>query len=538
MTVEPRENGRGEGARLSLTRSCPPGCEEILTDEALEFVAGLVLAFGARRDELLERRRFRQAELDQRPRLDFLPGTRQIREAEWTVAPIPADLQDRRVEITGPVERKMIINALNSGANCFMADFEDSNSPTWENVVQGQLNLRDAVRRTITFTNPDGKHYELNGEVATLLVRPRGWHLPEKHVLLNGEPIPAGLFDFGLFLYHNGRELLDRGSGPYFYLPKLESHAEARLWNDVFVAAQEALGIPRGSIRATVLIETLPAAFEMDEILWELREHSAGLNCGRWDYIFSFIKTFRNHSDFVLPDRDRVTMTTHFMRSYSLLAIRTCHRRGIHAMGGMAAQIPIKGDPEANQAALDKVRKDKVREAEDGHDGTWVAHPGLVEIARRAFDERMPGPNQIERRRDDVDVTWADLLAVPQGEITEAGIRHNIDVGVQYMEAWLGGNGCVPIYHLMEDAATAEISRSQLWQWLHHPDVALADGRPVTRELMERLFEEELEKLRQAVGDARFATGHYRKAREIIEQIVTGRMLADFMTLRGYEELT
>ena len=538
MTVEPSENGRGEGARLTLTRSCPAGCEEILTDEALELVAGLVLAFGARRDELLERRKFRQAELDQRPRLEFLPGTRQIRDAEWTVARIPTDLRDRRVEITGPVERKMIINALNSGANCFMADFEDSNSPTWENVVHGQLNLRDAVRRTITFTNPDGKHYALNDEVATLLVRPRGWHLPEKHVLLNGEPIPAGLFDFGLFLYHNGRELLARGSGPYFYLPKLESHAEARLWNDVFVAAQEALGIPRGSIRATVLIETLPAAFEMDEILWELREHSAGLNCGRWDYIFSFIKTFRNHSDFVLPDRDQVTMTTHFMRSYSLLAIRTCHRRGIHAMGGMAAQIPIKGDPEANQAALDKVRKDKVREAEDGHDGTWVAHPGLVEIARRAFDERMPGPNQIERRRDDVDVTWADLLAVPQGEITEAGLRHNIDVGIQYMEAWLGGNGCVPIYHLMEDAATAEISRSQLWQWLHHPDVTLADGRPVTRELMGSLFDEELEKLRQAVGEARFEAGHYRKAREIIEEIVTGGMLADFMTLRGYEELT
>ena len=538
MTVEPRENGRGKGARLSLTQPCPAGCEEILTDEALEFVAGLVLAFGARRDELLERRKFRQAELDQRPRLDFLPGTKQIREAEWTVARIPADLQDRRVEITGPVERKMIINALNSGANCFMADFEDSNSPTWENVVHGQRNLRDAVRRTITFTNPDGKHYELNDEVATLLVRPRGWHLDEKHVRLNGEPIPASLFDFGLFLYHNGLELLERGSGPYFYLPKLESHAEARLWNDVFVDAQETLGIPRGSIRATVLIETLPAAFEMDEILWELREHSAGLNCGRWDYIFSFIKTFRNHSDFVLPDRDQVTMTTHFMRSYSLLAIRTCHRRGIHAMGGMAAQIPIKGDPEANQAALDKVRKDKIREAEDGHDGTWVAHPGLVEIARRAFDERMPGPNQIERRRDDVDVTWADLLAVPQGEITEAGIRHNIDVGIQYMEAWLGGNGCVPIYHLMEDAATAEISRSQLWQWLHHPDVTLADGRPVTGELMAELFDEELAKLRRSTGEERFEAGHYRKAREIIEQIVTGRVLADFMTLRGYEELT
>ena len=528
---------------LHLVEPRPPGCEEILSDEALDFVARLVRRFAPRRDELLERRVRRQSQLDERdpadgPLLDFLPETAQVRESEWTVARIPSDLLDRRVEITGPVERKMVINALNSGANCFMADFEDSNSPTWVNVVEGQLNLRDAVRRTITFTNPEGKHYELGDEPATLHVRPRGWHLSEKHVLLDGNPIPASLFDFGLFLFHNGRELLDRGSGPYFYLPKLESHLEARLWNDVFVAAQEELGIPRGSIRATVLIETLPAAFEMDEILWELREHSAGLNCGRWDYIFSFIKTFRNHPEFVLPDRARVTMGTHCMHSYSLLAIRTCHRRGIHAMGGMAAQIPIKNDPEANESALARVWEDKIREAGDGHDGTWVAHPGLVELAKQAFDEAMPEPNQIDRRRDDVHVTRADLLAVPEGEITEQGIRHNIDVGIQYMAAWLGGNGCVPIYNLMEDAATAEISRSQLWQWLHHPDVRLDDGRPVTRELMIALFDEELENLRGLVGDERFEAGRYEEAREMIQELVVRGSLADFMTLRGYEELT
>ena len=529
------------GSHIELTAPIPAGCEEILTAEALDFVAALVREFRPRRDELLERRQLRQAHLDAGdpsagPLLDFLPETESIRDADWTVARIPPDLRDRRVEITGPVERKMIINALNSGANCFMADFEDSNSPTWENVVRGQQNLHDAVRRTITFTNPDGKHYELGEKTATLHVRPRGWHLPEKHVLLDGNPIPASLFDFALFLFHNGSELLERGSGPYFYLPKLESHLEARLWNDVFVAAQDLLEIPRGSIRATVLIETLPAAFEMDEILWELREHSAGLNCGRWDYIFSLIKTFRAHPEFVLPDRALVTMTTHCMHSYSLLAIQTCHRRGIHAMGGMAAQIPIKGDPEANQAALDKVRQDKIREAGDGHDGTWVAHPGLVEIARKAFDDVMPGPNQIERLREDVEVTAADLLKVPGGDVTEQGIRHNIDVGIQYMEAWLGGNGCVPIYDLMEDAATAEISRSQLWQWLRH-GVTLADGAAVSREMMASRFDEELARLREIVGEERYSAGRYGQAKEMIEEMVVRGKLADFMTLRGYEEL-
>ena len=522
---------------VELTASAPPDCEEILSDEALAFVAKLTRAFGDRRDELLRHRGERQARLSVDPSLEFLPETRQIRESEWTVADIPADLRDRRVEITGPVDRKMIINALNSGANCFMADFEDSCSPTRTNVVDGQRNLRDAVRREITYTNPDGKHYELDDETATLLVRPRGWHLPEKHARLDGEPVPASLFDFGLYLFHCGAALLERGTGPYFYLPKLESHLEARLWNDVFLVAQDELGLPRGSIRATVLIETLPAAFEMDEILWELREHSAGLNCGRWDYIFSFIKTFRDHPRYVLPDRGLVTMTTHFMRSYSLLAIRTCHRRGIHAMGGMAAQIPIRDDPEANAAALQKVREDKEREAGDGHDGTWVAHPGLVETARRAFDDRMSGPNQIDRLREDVHVTAADLTEVPAGPITESGIRHNVDVAIQYMESWLGGNGCVPIYGLMEDAATAEISRSQLWQWLHHGDARLEDGRPLTAELMTALFDEGLDRLRDAVGESRFLGGHYERARALIEEIVLNDRLTDFMTLKGYEEL-
>jgi malate synthase len=418
-----------------------------------------------------------------------------------------------------------------------MADFEDSNSPTWANVVEGQINLRDAVGRAITFTNPAGKHYALGDEIATLMVRPRGWHLTERHALLDDRPLSASLFDFGLFLFHNARELLERGSGPYFYLPKLESHVEARLWNDIFVAAQEALGLPRGTIRATVLIETITAAFEMDEILYELREHSAGLNCGRWDYIFSIIKRFRAHAEFGLPDRSRVTMTEHCMRSYSLLAIRTCHRRGAHAIGGMAAQIPIKNDPEANREALDKVRDDKVREAGDGHDGTWVAHPGLVELARQAFDERMPNPNQIDKLRADVRITAEDLLTVPEGAVTEHGLRHNIDVAIQYMAAWLDGNGCVPIYNLMEDAATAEISRSQLWQWLHHP-TRLDDGRQVTGELLRELFDEEIAKLRERIGADAFGAGRYELARELIEGIVHGDVFTDFMTLVGYDHLT
>jgi malate synthase len=522
---------------IDVRGAMSPVFEEILTADALAFVEDLARTFGATREQLLAARVARQEELDAGHLPDFLPETTDIRTQEWRVAPIKEDLMDRRVEITGPVDRKMVINALNSGASVFMADFEDANSPTWANTLHGQINLRDAVRRTITFTSPEGKEYALQEETATLMVRPRGWHLVEKHVLVDGTPVPASLFDFGLFLFHNGRTLLDRGSGPYFYLPKLESHLEARLWNDVFVHAQQALGLPRGSIRATVLIETILAAFEMDEILYELRDHSAGLNCGRWDYIFSIIKKFRGSPHFTLPDRALVTMTSPCMRAYSLLAIRTCHRRGIHAIGGMAAQIPIKDDPAANDEALAKVRADKEREAGDGHDGTWVAHPGLVPIARAIFDAHMPGPHQIDRLRDDVRVTARDLLTVPSGPITEKGLRHNIDVGIQYMAAWLTGNGCVPIYHLMEDAATAEISRSQLWQWVRHPHAVLDDGREVTGELVRRFFAEEMEKLRTRLGDHAFRAGRFDEAGALIERIVLDETFTEFMTTAGYERL-
>ncbi len=451
--------------------------------------------------------------------------------------PIAHDLQDRRVEITGPVDRKMVINALNSDANVFMADFENANSPTWTNTIKGQINLRDAVNRTISFTSDQGKRYSLNEQTATLLVRPRGWHLPEKHILLDGEPVPASLVDFGLYFFHNAATLLETGSGPYFYIPKLESHLEARLWNDVFVMAQDELGIPQGSIRATVLIETILAAFEMHEILYELRDHSAGLNCGRWDYIFSIIKKFAGRPEFLMPDRAQVTMTTHCMHSYSLLAIQTCHQHGAHAIGGMAAQIPIKNDPKANEEALEKVRQDKVREASDGHDGTWVAHPGLAAIAKAAFDAEMPQDHQIVRTREDVKITAGDLLTVPEGQITEAGLAQNIDVGIQYMTAWLGGNGCVPIYNLMEDAATAEISRSQLWQWLHNANATLNDGRPVTMQLVHNMFNQQMDKLKSRVGDDAFTDGHYEQARRIIEDITTKNAFTQFMTLVGYEHL-
>src|SRR6202140_453699 len=453
-----------------------PAQERVLTPAALEFIVDLQRRFNARRVELLAARVERQKRLDAGEKPDFLPDTRAIRESEWTVAAIPADLQDRRVEITGPVDRKMIINALNSGAKVFMADFEDSNTPTWSNQIEGQANLMDAVRRSITFSDPiSGKNYKLNERTAVLLVRPRGWHLEERHILVDGQPMSGSLFDFGLYFFHNTKELLASGSGPYFYLPKIESHLEARLWNDIFLLAQETLGIPRGTIRATVLIETILAAFEMDEILYELREHSAGLNCGRWDYIFSAIKKLRNVPNFVLPDRAQVTMTTHFMRSYSLLAIKTCHRRNAHAIGGMAAQIPIKNDPQANEEALAKVRADKHREATDGHDGTWVAHPGLVAIAMEEFDKVIHGPNQIDRKREDVHVTAADLLKIPEGTITEAGLRAKISVSLQYLESWLRGSGWVPINNLREDAATNEISRAQIWEWIRHPDGVLDD---------------------------------------------------------------
>ena len=522
---------------VKLTGELHSQFDRILTPEALDFVASLDEQFQARRQELLQKRVLRQARLDAGEMPNFLPETAEIRQSDWKVAAIPTDLMDRRVEITGPVDRKMVINALNSGANMYMADFEDSHSPTWFDTVQGQINLCDAVDGTITFTNPDGKFYELNDTIATLLVRPRGWHLNEKHMLLNGRPVSASLFDFGLFFFHNAKKLLEKGSGPYFYLPKLESHLEARLWNDVFVMAQDLLGAPQGSIRATVLIENILAAFEMDEILYELRDHSAGLNCGRWDYIFSAIRKFRKHPSFVLPDRAQVTMTTHMMRSYSLLLIKTCHRRGIHAMGGMAAQIPIKGDPAANEAALAKVRADKEREARDGHDGTWVAHPALVAIAKEEFDKVMKGPNQIDRLREDVQITAEDLLTVPHGTITEDGLRTNMDVGIQYMAAWLDGSGCVPIYNLMEDAATAEISRAQVWQWLHNPGTKLADGRSVTPELLHKLMPDVMQQIKGAVGPDQFARGKYQEASKLFEKIIVGKDFTEFLTLPAYDHL-
>jgi malate synthase len=523
---------------IEITGTLPGNFSEILVPEALKLVAKLHRTFDGQRKELLERRNRRQAELDNGKTPDFLPETAQIRADNWRVAPIPEDITDRRVEITGPTDRKMVINALNSGAKVFMADFEDANAPTWHNMVDGQINLRDAVRRTIEFQSPDGKAYRLKDQVAALFVRPRGWHLVEKHLLVDGEPVAGGIFDFGLYLFHNAKELLSRGSGPYFYLPKMESHLEARLWNDVFNLAQDEIGIPRGSIRATVLIETILAAFEMDEILYQLRDHSAGLNCGRWDYIFSCIKRFRNKPDFILADRALVTMTTHFMHSYSLLCIKTCHRRGIHAMGGMAAQIPIKNDEKANAEAFAKVKADKEREAKDGHDGTWVAHPGLVPVALEAFDAVMKSPNQIDRQREDVHVTAQDILQFgPEKPITEKGLRTNISVGVQYLEAWLRGSGAVPIFNLMEDAATAEISRAQVWQWIRSPKGKLDDGRKVTTDLFRQILTEELQKIRTSVGEERFAKGRYSEAAKLFSDLTTSDTYVDFLTLPGYELL-
>ena len=511
---------------------------EILTGEAVAFAAGLQRAFVGRRADLLARRAARQRELDAGKLPDFLPETRAVREASWTCAPVPADIQDRRVEITGPVDRKMIINALNSGANVFMADFEDANTPRWDNNVQGQINLRDAIRRRIDYVSPEGKAYKLNGKLATLFVRPRGWHLPEKHVKVDGAPISGGIFDFALYFFHNARELVARGSGPYFYLPKLESHLEARLWNDIFVMAQDELSIPRGTVKATVLIETILAAFEMDEILHELREHSAGLNCGRWDYIFSCIKKFRLNREFCLADRALVTMTTHFMKSYAELCIKTCHRRGIHAMGGMAAQIPVKNDEAANAQAFAKVKADKEREATIGHDGTWVAHPGLVPVAKEAFDRLMPAPNQIaSRKREDVRVTTADLLRFePEGPITENGLRLNISVAIQYLGAWLAGQGAVPIFNLMEDAATAEISRSQVWQWIRSAKGRLDDGRKVDKPMVAAMIPEEVQKIRELLGDA-FGEGRYGEAAEIFAELVNNDSFVEFLTLPAYERI-
>ncbi|MGZ3473913.1 MAG: malate synthase A [Polyangiales bacterium] len=511
---------------IALTGPMRPGFESILTPEALAFVAALHREFAPRIEKALEARSARQAKLDSgEERFDFLASTADVRKGDWKVAPLPKDILDRRVEITGPVDRKMIINALNSGASVFMADFEDANSPTWENCVNGQINLRDAVRRAITFESKD-KKYALNEKTAVLFVRPRGLHLLERHAQFDGKPARGPLFDFGLFFFHNAKEQLARGTGPYFYLPTLESHLEARIWNDVFVFAQKALGIPNGSIKATVLIETLPAAFEMDEILYELKDHSAGLNCGRWDYIFSFIKKRRADAKAILPDRALVTMDKGFLRAYSQLVIQTCHKRGVHAMGGMAAQIPIKNDAAANDAAMAKVRADKERESRDGHDGTWVAHPGLVPIAKEIFDAHMKGANQIDKKREDVHVTREDLLQVPEGPRTEAGLRHNVRVGVQYLEAWLRGEGCVPLYNLMEDAATAEISRAQVWQWQKYG--ATVDGSPLTKERLAKIIDEECKA---------FSGGKFADARAIFEKLSSADQFEEFLTLPAYERI-
>jgi len=528
-----------------MSTTLPPGVQinapisaayaEILTPEAIAFLVRLHRSHNARRKELLAARAVRQAALDAGAKPDFLSETAHIRDSEWTVAPLPADLLDRRVEITGPVDRKMIINALNSGAKVFMADFEDSTTPTWDNLLDGQLNLRDAVRRTITYEDPaTKKSYKLIDKPAVLFVRARGWHLEERHILVDGEPMSGSLFDFGLYAFHNAAELLARGSGPYFYLPKMESHLEARLWNDFFVQAERELGIPAKSIKGTVLIETILASFEMDEILYELRDHSAGLNCGRWDYIFSFIKKFAGDTTVLLPDRGQVTMTTHFMRSYSKLCIKTCHRRNVSAMGGMSALIPIKSDPVANEKAIAGVRADKEREATDGHDGTWVAHPGLVPVALEVFNRVMPQPNQISKQLPDYTTTAADLLQVPAGTITESGLKQNVAVGLGYVEAWLRGIGCVPLFNLMEDAATAEISRAQLWQWVHH-HAKLQDGRAVTTELVEQTIADELAATQPKVDAARFSA--YQRAATLMRKLIASPTFPEFLTVPAYAEV-
>ena len=521
-------------AGIKVTGAMAAGFDGILTPEALHFVAGLERRFGAEHKRLIAARGEFQHRLDSGEKPHFLAKTADIRAGDWKIAAVPKDLHNRRVEITGPVERKMVINALNSGARIFMADFEDSAAPTWDLMINGQINLRDAVRGEIAFTDPNsGKDYVLGDAPATLIVRPRGWHLEEAHITVDGAPASAALIDFGLFFFHNAEQQVARGTGPYFYLPKLENHLEARLWNDVFVHAQHVLGVASGSIKATVLIETITAAFEMDEILHELREHIVGLNCGRWDYIFSVIKKFRNRADMVLPDRGDVGMTQPLMRAYSRLLIQTCHRRGAHAMGGMAAQIPIKGDTEANDAATAKVRGDKEREASDGHDGTWVAHPGQVPVAMDVFDRLMPEANQVGRTLDNLVVTESDLLQLPEGKITEAGLRGNINVGIQYIESWLRGQGCVPLYNLMEDAATAEISRAQVWQWLKH-SAQLDDGRVIDRTLFDQLLAEEIEGIEKELGDARFTGGRVGDAIQLFADLSTADDFEEFLTLPAY----
>ena len=510
---------------------------EVLTAPALDFLAALHKTFDATRLKLLAARHARQKRFDSGETPDFLPQTQSVRDGDWRVGAIPADLLDRRVEITGPVDRKMIINALNSGAKVFMADFEDANAPSWENNIEGQANLKDRWAGKLAFTDANtGKHYAIKAKPAVLIVRPRGWHLLERHLLVDGKPMSGSLFDFGLYFFHNAKEALSRGTGPYFYLPKMESYLEARLWNDAFVYAQDALGIPQKTIKATVLIETILATFEMDEILWELKDHSAGLNCGRWDYIFSFIKKFREQPWSVLPDRGTVGMTSHFLRSYSQLLIKTCHRREVHAMGGMAAQIPIKNNPAANDEAMGRVHADKKREAGDGHDGTWVAHPGMVGIAKEEFDAVMKQANQIARKRQDVHVSAADLIAMPTGPKTEAGLRQNVAVGIGYVEAWLRGIGCVPLFNLMEDAATAEISRAQVWQWIRHYQ-SLDDGRPVSKELVRQIVREENDRVKAAMGDDAYAKGRYEDAAQLMIDLVEQPQFVEFLTLPAYERI-
>jgi malate synthase len=525
-------------ATLPLTQNLSanqPTEYQILSPEARQFLCALHERFDLRRIDLLNERKERQRHFDRGKLPRFLEETRSIREARWTVAPIPHDLLDRRVEITGPTDRKMIINALNSGASVFMADFEDSNAPTWNNCIEGQINLRDANLRTIEYRSPEGKQYKLGAHPAVLFVRPRGWHMVEKHFPIRCSPISASLFDFGLYFFHNFRNLVERGTAPYFYLPKIESHHEARLWNDVFLFAQEYVGLPKGTIRATVLIETIAAAFEMDEILYELRDHSAGLNCGRWDYIFSFIKKFRNHPQFMLPERGVVTMEQPFLRSYVELLIHTCHKRGIHAMGGMAAQIPIRGNPAANDAAMERVRQDKLREVHAGHDGTWVAHPGLVAVAKAVFDEYMKGPNQIQTPPDHMSrITEEKLLEVPRGQLTEAGFVRNIDIALRYIESWLRGNGCVPIYNLMEDAATAEISRAQLWQWIRY-GANLDDEGTITKERMSTALENILDQIKQELGLDGFHSSKFERAADLLVEFSTGEF-QDFLTTAAYAE--
>ena len=524
---------------VEFTSPIPDEFAEILSPEAVAFVAKLSRRFGGRVEEILWKRAKRQERIDTGEMPDFLPETRHIRESAWKIAPVPDDLQDRRVELTGPPDTKMTINALNSGAKAWLADFEDANSPTWHNMLESQFNLREAINETLTYTSPEGEEYSLNDELkelATIIARPRGWHLYEKHMVVDGKQVPAGIFDFGLYFFHNAQNLIDRGSGPYFYLPKFESHLEARLWNDVFLAAQEELGVPRGTIKATVLIETILATFEMDEILYELREHAAGLNCGRWDQIFSYLKRFRN-KDTLLPDRAQIAMTTPFMRAYTLLAVKTCHKRGAHAIGGMAQQIPMPDDPEWNEEAFQKVREDKEREAKDGHDGSWVAHPGTIGVAKEVFDEIMPQANQIDKQRPDVNPTAVELLEHPEGTITEEGFRSNISVGIQYLASWLAGRGAVPVFKLMEDTATAEISRSQVWQWIHHPRGAFDDGTEVTKELFREILAEELDKIKDLVGEERYENEEFGKAAELFERISTDDNFVEFLTYPGYEYL-